>query len=156
MWHFIFCFRQATQAVIFRLMSMGLRSPKDSLRARAAADPESGTDMTMCAHNQGEVAVSIVGCWVYAGYQMPPAVENVVQLRPMNERAGIDRGTHAWTGSGVLIRHLIVFYGSPLSASITSVRTASVFMPGWMYRILMSPSSMRLVTRGTIHSGAPL
>lgn len=41
MWHLIFCFRQATQAVIFRLMSMGLRSPKDSRRACTAVEPES-------------------------------------------------------------------------------------------------------------------
>ena len=39
--HRIFCLRQATHAVIFLLMSIGLRSPKDSRRACTADEPTS-------------------------------------------------------------------------------------------------------------------
>jgi len=38
MWHLIFNFRQATHAVIFRLMSIGLRSPNASRKAWAAEE----------------------------------------------------------------------------------------------------------------------
>ena len=42
-----FCFRHATQAVILREMSGGLRSPKESRRAMAASGEDLVTSMAM-------------------------------------------------------------------------------------------------------------